>query len=749
MNNYERFDEVGRNNMAVLYEGHDKASNRDVVIMELHPQLRANQSGWQAVWDDVQVAFNAPLENTVERHALLNDGEIIVQMIPGNLLDRLHSERRLDPNIVRSAMRRALHALETYEEAGIIHGCVKPASLVHNHLDYIKLSFSPGLKLGGQITEPCCDFKYMAPELIESRFGEIGPGVDLYAIGITALELILGDSFAKLIPGVRTLNSTNDERWTQWHTSEEIEVPGLAEVMPSVPDDLARVIDRLTQRNVADRYASASEAVADLNDGEDVKLDVKDDGRRHQLDQKDDYPAKRPDSRNGRKSGIRDGLQNLMAQARDPRNRKIVSVAGIVVALLIAMLLIPGSENTLVTINSEPSGAIILINDKPVADSVTPKELRMPPGQYTLSLLKDGFLPLQTTFVVETSPKLEVGGALERESRKVTVNSVPKGATVRIGEAGNQPKTTPATLQITPGEYQLTLSLDGFKTMIVPLTVAQGTSPLETEIYSLIPDIRLPDGLVPVDGSPLNTKLVLPKAVYHAKTNLQFVLIESRRQFSCGVRPSDGDLQPGELEAVTRDVDVPFFISVTEVSAGQFDQFRQSKNEGTTAGEGDPELPAVQVSFRDALAFCEWVSPSGRLPTEVEWELVAGDGTRMQPWQNEALPDASHCNLQFDPAVTTTLRPVNSMQAGATPTGVKNMLGNVAEWCLDIYAAGHDEADGDPGVGAWHAIRGGGFMNLIVDPKLARVTMRSSAAPAGGPDIGFRVVIPVQVGVGS
>lgn len=744
MNNYERFDEVGRNNLAVLYEGHDKASNRDVVIMVLHEQLRSHQSGWQAVWDDVQVAFNAPLENTIERHALLNDGEIIVQMIPGNLYDRLQAERRLAPDIVRSALRRALHALETYEEAGIIHGCIKPATLVHNHLDYIKLSFSPGLKLGGHITEPCCDFKYMAPELIEGRFGEIGPGVDLYALGMTALELILGDSFAKLIPGVRALDSADDDRWIQWHTSEELEIPGLAEIMPSIPDDLARVIDRLTQRNVAERYTSASEAVADLNEGEDVKLDVKEEGRRRQTEQKDGNRGNRPDSQDGRKTGRRIGMGELLTQLRDPKNRKPLIITGFVIALLIVVAVMPSAGRTVVSINSEPPGAIILINDKPVSAAVTPKALRMPPGKYTLRLLKDGYLPLQSEFVVETGSDLEVGGKLDRESRKVLVNSIPAGATITIGE-NRQSTKTPATLQIPPGDYNLNLSLEGFKPMEVALTVTPGDSTQETEFYRLLPDIQLPVGLRAVDGAPMNPDLVLPKEVYHKETMLRFVLIEPRRQFTWGVRPSDGDLQPGELNAVTKDVTAPFYVSVTEVSAGQFNQYRKSINGQDQLGNSDPDLPAVHVSFRDSMAFCEWVSPSGRLPTEVEWELVAGGGKRMQPWQNGALPDSAHCNMQFDAAVNTTLQPVNSLPSGATPEGVQNMLGNVAEWCIDVYEAGHDEADGDPGVGSWHTVRGGGFMNLIVDPKLARITMRSSADPAGGPDVGFRVIVPVRI----
>jgi formylglycine-generating enzyme required for sulfatase activity len=103
----------------------------------------------------------------------------------------------------------------------------------------------------------------------------------------------------------------------------------------------------------------------------------------------------------------------------------------------------------------------------------------------------------------------------------------------------------------------------------------------------------------------------------------------------------------------------PFYIAETEVTAEQFRRFRPDF-QGTPA-----YVPyAAGVSWHEAVAFAGWLSrkerKSYRLPTEAEWEYVAGGS-------NEAAAQARD-------------------QLG-TPNawGVKNMLAGAREWCLDWF----------------------------------------------------------------
>jgi formylglycine-generating enzyme len=126
------------------------------------------------------------------------------------------------------------------------------------------------------------------------------------------------------------------------------------------------------------------------------------------------------------------------------------------------------------------------------------------------------------------------------------------------------------------------------------------------------------------------------------------------------------------------------------------------RNAGFPQGDNHP---VVNVTWGDAVAFCEWLSKKEarkyRLPTEAEWEYACRAGTttryffgndpaELSKYANtydissaKVFPDWSRWAIKSDDGFPFTA-PVGSFKPNAF--GLYDMHGNVWEWCSDWYA---------------------------------------------------------------
>lgn len=196
-------------------------------------------------------------------------------------------------------------------------------------------------------------------------------------------------------------------------------------------------------------------------------------------------------------------------------------------------------------------------------------------------------------------------------------------------------------------------------------------------------------------------------------------------------------------------------------------------------GWGKGSRPAITMSWHAANVYCQWLSritgKKYRLPTEAEWEYACRGGTSTPYYFAGTPKDYSNAGflrrlIKPDTSVISS----NAFYAGnsgsktgepvfvkANHFGLKNMSGNVAEFCSDFYSPDAYKADSvslinPPGPirGKEHVIRGGSFRSdakdirsaardftkteawLVTDPQMPKSIWWYSDCI----DVGFRVV---------
>lgn len=266
-----------------------------------------------------------------------------------------------------------------------------------------------------------------------------------------------------------------------------------------------------------------------------------------------------------------------------------------------------------------------------------------------------------------------------------------------------------------------------------------------------------------------------------------------------GAADSDPESTLHEQPAHKIEFDVPFYIGAYEVTVAQFRQFvaatgyrteaerdgvggwgydqstRRFAREGLrytwkdTGFEQKGQHPVVNVTWSDAVAFCEWLSGKDgahtfRLPTEAEWEYAARGGTttiyshgesRTKLIGKENVADKSLVLvLAREPAELAVINQAApwvdrfpfAAQVGSfkpNPFGLYDMHGNVTEWVEDWYDEEKYVKGGStpPKKGTQKVYRGGSW---AYGSGNARSTVRHRFSPSDRwCHLGFRIVAEV------
>lgn len=220
------------------------------------------------------------------------------------------------------------------------------------------------------------------------------------------------------------------------------------------------------------------------------------------------------------------------------------------------------------------------------------------------------------------------------------------------------------------------------------------------------------------------------------KNEIKFIGVEGGT-FQMGSK--DGEIDERPVHKVKVD---SFVISQYPVTFAQYDEFCEAtrRKKPSDSGWGRGERPVINVSWDDAVAFCEWVSKETgtkiRLPYEAEWEFAARkyNGSRKFSGSN----DLNTVGWYYGNSRRKT-HPVGRKQPNEL--GIYDMSGNVWEWCMDRDGLYEPEPQTNPKgsvSGFNRVIRGGAWDSKKLT---CRVRYRGVGIPYHEDNsIGFRVV---------
>lgn len=269
---YKILEKIGSGSFATVYRARDTELGREVAIKQLHQEFVDDPQRLERFWQEAQLLASLQHPNIVTIFDIVRErGWLVLELMQGSLAERL-AGKQIDLRALRATLAHVLRALKYLHAQGIIHGDIKPGNLMIDARRRVKLGdFGLACRVAtvdGSLLKGTT--KYMAPETVSDDFGDVGPASDLYSLGFSAYDLMCGPNFEELFPGLNAKGRNQQVAWMMWHAAPDRRLPEVGRVLEGVPPDLAKVVQKLTQKDQALRYKTADEALSDLQ--VDLKL---------------------------------------------------------------------------------------------------------------------------------------------------------------------------------------------------------------------------------------------------------------------------------------------------------------------------------------------------------------------------------------------------------------------------------------------------------------------------------------------
>ena len=258
---YEIIELIGSGGMANVYKALCHRLNRYDAVKIMRDETAANTELRRRFRAESQAVAMLSHPNIVSVNDVSHSDDveyIVMELIDGITLKQyLQKKSVLDPSEVLDFTIQTAKALEHAHSKGIIHRDIKPQNIMLLKDGMIKVADFGIASLENTIEEnngeTVGSVHYIAPE--QARGEAPDARSDIYSLGIVMYEMLTGK-----LPYV----GNSDVEVAVKHMNTDPVTP--RDIVPSIPEELERICLKAMNSNIDERYQSASEMLADLEE---------------------------------------------------------------------------------------------------------------------------------------------------------------------------------------------------------------------------------------------------------------------------------------------------------------------------------------------------------------------------------------------------------------------------------------------------------------------------------------------------
>jgi serine/threonine protein kinase/tetratricopeptide (TPR) repeat protein len=274
LSHYRLVEKIGEGGMGVVWKAEDTVLNRTVAIKVLPADLALDEERRRMFLDEARLAASVSHGNIVQVHELGREGDldfIVMEYVEGKPLSKTLHGPPLPPDKAAELGLQVAQGLARAHRKKLIHRDLKPANILVTSDGDVKIvdfglatlfsrSDSTAVSRASTLAEMPEQEKqpaiagtlpYMSPEQVRGE--QLDARSDIFSFGCVLYEMTTGQRPFK---GARATDVAREVLRS--------EPTPVHELVPRVPLDLYRIIEKALARRPADRYQHTDDVVVDL-----------------------------------------------------------------------------------------------------------------------------------------------------------------------------------------------------------------------------------------------------------------------------------------------------------------------------------------------------------------------------------------------------------------------------------------------------------------------------------------------------